>query len=43
MLEHNTFPLPNIDDMIRKLDGFAYSTFLNLNRGYYHLMIHPES
>eukprot|EP00957_Ditylum_brightwellii_P113834 8678889-Ditylum_brightwellii.AAC.1 len=30
------YPLPNIDDVIWKMQGFTYATCLDLNQGYYH-------
>ena len=37
------YPLPNIDDIIWKLEGFTFATCLDLNRGYYHFVLDSES
>ena len=35
--------MPKIQDMLLKLEGFTYATSLDLNMGYYHIELHPES
>ena len=35
-IKRNPFPLPSIQDMLLKLEGFQYATSLDLNMGYYH-------
>jgi transposase InsO family protein len=37
------FPIPKIQDLLLKLEGFSYATSLDLNMGYYHIMLSPES
>ena len=37
------YPMPKIQDMLLKLEGFTYATSLDLNMGYYHIELHPES
>lgn len=37
------FPLPNIDDIIWRMQGFTYATCLDLNRGYYHFVLDDSS
>ena len=37
------YPIPKIQDMLLKLEGFTYATSLDLNMGYYHIELHPES
>jgi hypothetical protein len=37
------YPIPKIQDMLLKLEGFKYSTSLNLNMGYYHIELSPHS
>lgn len=37
------YPLPKINDMIQKLEGFQYATALDLNMGYYTLRLDPRS
>jgi len=33
------YPLPKIQDMLLKLEGFKYATPLDLNMGYYHIRL----
>ena len=42
-IERHPFPLPIIDDVVWKINGFTYATCLDLNRGYYHFVIDEES
>ena len=37
------FPLPRIQDLLLKLEGFQYATSLDLNMGYYHIELSPFS
>ena len=37
------FPIPNIQDLLRKLEGFKWVTALDLNMGYYHIELCPDS
>ena len=37
------FPIPNIQDLLRKLEGFKWATALDLNMGYYHIELCPDS
>ncbi len=37
------YPIPHIQDMLMNLEGFQYATSLDLNMGYYHLELSPES
>ena len=37
------YPLPKINYMIQKLEGFQYATALDLNMGYYTLRLDPKS
>ena len=36
-LKRKPFPLPKIQDLMLKLEGFQYATCLDLNMGYYHI------
>ena len=38
-LKLNPHPMPNISDMSFKLEGFQYATPLDLNIGYYHILL----
>ncbi len=42
-LKRKPFPLPNIQDLLLKLEGFTYGTSLDLNMGYYHIELTPNS
>ena len=37
------YPIPKISDVMLKLEGFQYATSLDLNMGYYHIKLDPES
>ena len=39
----NPFPLPKIQDLMLKLEGFQYATALDLNMGYYHIHLTPNA
>ena len=36
-IRRQPFPLPKIQDLLLKLEGFSYATSLDLNMGYYHI------
>ena len=42
-IKRKPFPLPKIQDMLLKLEGFKYATSLDLNMGYYHIQLDPAS
>ena len=37
------YPIPNIQDLLMKLEGFQWATTLDLNMGYYHIELCPAS
>ena len=37
------FPIPKIQDLLLKLEGFQHATSLDLNMGYYHIELMPFS
>ena len=37
------YPLPKIQDILQKLEGFQWATSLDLNMGYYHLSLTPQA
>jgi hypothetical protein len=41
VIKRKPYPLPKISDMLRKLEGFMYATSLDLNMGYYHMLLTP--
>jgi Reverse transcriptase (RNA-dependent DNA polymerase) len=42
-IKRKPFPIPNIQDMLLNLEGFQYATSLDLNMGYYHIKLCPDS
>ena len=42
-IKRKPYPIPQIQDMLLKLEGFQYATSLDLNMGYYHIELTPES
>ena len=42
-IRRQPFPIPKIQDMLLKLEGFQYATSLDLNMGYYHIELSPHS
>jgi hypothetical protein len=43
VIKRKPFPLPKITDMLQKLEGFMFATSLDLNMGYYHMLLTPFS
>jgi hypothetical protein len=41
VIKRKPFPLSKIQNMLQKLDGFWYATSLDLNMGYYHILLTP--
>jgi len=42
-IRRKPFPIPKIQDMLLKLEGFQFATSLDLNMGYYHIELSPHS
>ena len=42
-LKCKPFPIPEISDVLLKLEGFQYATALDLNMGYYTLRLDPDA
>ncbi len=42
-IKRKPFPIPKIQDLMLKLEGFQYATSLDLNMGYYHIELCPFS
>ena len=42
-IKRKPFPLPKISDILQKLEGFQYATSLDLNMGYYHILLTPNA
>jgi len=42
-IKRKPFPIPKIQDLLLKLEGFQFATSLDLNMGYYHIELSPNS
>ena len=42
-IKQKPYPLPNIRETLLELKGFQWGTSLDLNMGYYHIKLHPNS
>lgn len=42
-IKRKPYPLPKISEMLQKLEGFLFATTLDLNMGYYHILLSPNS
>jgi Reverse transcriptase (RNA-dependent DNA polymerase) len=42
-IKRKPFPLPKINDLLQKLEGFHFATSLDLNMGYYHIELTPNA
>ena len=42
-IKRKPFPIPKIQDLLLKLEGFQYATSLDLNMGYYHIELSPDA
>ena len=42
-IRRKPYPIPKIQDMLLKLQGFRFATSLDLNMGYYHIELNPDS
>ena len=42
-IKRKPYPIPKIQDLMLKLEGFMYGTSLDLNMGYYHIELTPFS
>ena len=42
-IKRKPYPMPRIQDMLLGLEGFKYATSLDLNMGYYHIVLDNES
>ena len=40
-ISRKPYPLPKIQDLLMKLEGFKYATSLDLNMRYYHIELTP--
>ena len=42
-IKRKPYPLPRISDTLQNMDGFTYASALDLNMGYYHIVLSPEA
>jgi hypothetical protein len=42
-IKRTPFPIPKIQDMLQKMEGFQYATSLDFNMGYYHIALTPTA
>jgi hypothetical protein len=42
-IKRKPYPIPHIQDMLLNIEGFQYATSLDLNMGYYHIELNPNS
>ena len=42
-IKRKPYPIPKIQDMLLKLEGFQFATSLDLNMGYYHIVLSGKS
>ena len=42
-IKRKPYPIPKVQDMMLKLQGFQWATALDLNMGYYHVELSPNS
>jgi hypothetical protein len=42
VIKRKPYPLPKISDRLQKLEGFMYAASLDLNMGYYHMILTPS-
>jgi hypothetical protein len=42
-IKRKPYPIPKIQDLLLKMEGFKYATSLDLNMGYYHIELSPDS
>ena len=42
-LNYKLYQMPNINEMLLKVDGFNYSTLFDLNMGYYYIQLSEDA
>jgi hypothetical protein len=42
-IKRKPYPLPRISDTLQQLEGFQYATSLDMNMGYYHIILSEEA
>ena len=43
LIKRKPFPLPKISELLQKIEGFMFATSLDLNMGYYHILLTPAA
>ena len=43
LIRRMPYPLPKIQDLLQKLEGFQWATSFDLNMGYYHISLTPNA
>jgi hypothetical protein len=43
LLKRYSFPIPNIGDMIRSMEGFTFASAFDLNMRYYHIKLDADA
>ena len=43
LIKRKPYPIPKIQDLLLKLEGFKYVTSLNIKMGYYHIELDSKS
>ena len=43
MLKRKPYPIPKIQDMLQKLEGFQFASSIDLNMGYYTIKLNPDA
>ncbi|HEY9708671.1 MAG TPA: reverse transcriptase family protein, partial [Oculatellaceae cyanobacterium] len=43
MLKRKPYPIPKIQDMLQKLEGFQFASSIDLNMGYYTIRLNPNA
>ncbi len=42
-IRRKPYPIPRIQDMLQKLEGFSYASSIDLNMGYYHIALSTDA
>jgi hypothetical protein len=42
-IKQKPYPIPKIQDLLLKLEGFQFATSLDLNMGFYHIELDPDA
>ena len=42
-IQRHPYPLPDVKDVLRRMEGFTHATCLDVNMGYYHTLLNKHS